>query len=81
MARISGALMSDEEERTLPDMMEELRRLQRKLEKLFAENIRKFEDMTGLTVDGIELIHTTNAEMSNKRITMRIAAVKLDVRL
>ncbi len=73
--------MDDDTQPTLPDMMHELRKLTRQLEKAFADNIRSFEDTTGLTVDGIELIHTVNTEMGKEPSIMRIASVKLDVRL
>ncbi len=73
--------MDNDNPDTLPGMMKELRKLTRELEKLLAKNLRLFEDTTGLTVDGIELIHRSTAEISNERLTMRIATVKLDVRL
>ncbi len=62
---------------SLPDMMNELRRLKGDLEKLITDTTRNFEETTGLTVEDIELIR--NMEMGKE--STRVAGVKITMRL
>ena len=68
--------MSDET--TLPDMMNQLRELKHALEVIIADTVRKFEETTGLTVEGIELIRKIESGADTKT---RVAGVKLTMRL
>ena len=74
--------MNKNKDSDLPAMMDMLRKLKGDLEKVCADALRHFEEVTGLTVEDIELIRNMNVSSQALSDDMtRIATVKITMRL
>ncbi len=73
--------MSKDEPDTLPKMMDELRKLQRQLEKLMADAVTNFEEASGLTVEDVKLIRVIDSTIGSSNSLSRVGSVKLTIRL